>query len=152
MSQADIMHLIDILNTEKELLTIRLDRITERIASAPSLLQKVKLKLVWIEDRRTTICRLTAMISTLNGISYERSLRKQLYDITVHCLDEGSVRVSSWFSPSQSPLAQRLPPSPWTVNNVAPPSRAVATPCGEVGRGPARTSRHVSWYDGEGGV
>ena len=146
MSQADITHMIYRLNLEKELLTIRLDHITEMIASAPSLLQKVKLKLMWIEDRRTTIRRLTLMISTLNGISYERSLRKQLYETTVHCLEVGSVRVSSWFSDSQSPLATRLPQYPWTDDS---PRRERHQP---PGRGTAPTSRHVTWYDGGGGM
>jgi hypothetical protein len=114
--QQKIRYLITRLYEEKSYLDVRLDVIHARIKSAASLLDRVRLKIEWIEERDTGVERLTQMVSNLlfiNGSEINdvdtaeiERLNAQLYATTMTNLAAGFIRESSfsekghtrWFS------------------------------------------------------
>jgi len=103
-----ILHVITRLYEEKSYLVVRLDAIHARIKSSASLIERVRLKIEWIEERDKVVERLTQMVSSLTFINdgggeiidvepteIER-LNTQLYAITSANLIGGYIRETSF--------------------------------------------------------
>ena len=111
-----ILYALNRLYEEKSDLILRLDAIYARIESAASLLDIVRLKVEWMDERDMVVERLTQMVSNLlfiNGSEINdidtaeiEELNAQLYTTTMTNLAAGFIRESSlsekghtrWFS------------------------------------------------------
>ena len=101
-----ILHVITRLYEEKSYLVVRLDAIHARIKSSASLIERVRLKIEWIEERDKVVERLTQMVSSLTFINGSETigvdpmeierLNAQLYAITSANLIGGYIRETSF--------------------------------------------------------
>jgi hypothetical protein len=102
---------------EKSDLVLRLDAIYANVRTAASLIERVRLKIEWMEERDTVVRRLTQMVSDLSFINDGcqiiaadpmeiEMLKGQLYKITdtnlvlgfIHETSLSESGLSCWFS------------------------------------------------------
>jgi hypothetical protein len=112
-----ILYTLNRLYEEKSDLVLRLDAIYANVRTAASLIERVRLKIEWMEERDTVVRRLTQMVSDLSFINDGcqiiaadpmeiEMLKGQLYKITDTNLVLGFIHETSlsesghscWFS------------------------------------------------------
>ena len=112
-----ILYTLNRLYEEKSDLVLRLDAIYANVRTAASLIERVRLKIEWMEERDTVVRRLTQMVSDLSFINDGcqiiaadpmeiEMLKEQLYKITNTNLVLGFIHETSlsesglicWFS------------------------------------------------------
>jgi hypothetical protein len=106
-----ILYMIDLLNEEIYGLVLRLNAIHMRVKSAPSLLDKVRLQVQWMDTKDTTADELIDIVSNLMYVhevesnKTHRDIRKiqqELYSMTMDSMKLGFVRESSFSESGQT--------------------------------------------------